>query len=506
MGALQFSKNIIQGLGLKLAKMAGYDAAVSNRQYAPASRIGTNPNSQFANQQRTRLSFEGEQILKNTSFAINYVAKRSAYCSGSIKYSPNTGDAALDIAVSEYLAEQFKRMGVYGQSMEDVFTLVGDVFLPEKGDGGLQWYRDENGMRLIPISADRIGEQFVFTNPYTKDGLTYTAGIFLQGPDIAGFRVYDRYSESVYVNPHFVPAWDMIFFKDGLTDGQRGVTAFAGALEVVRKRARILGFSMDTMQVQSKTAAIVSNNSGQPYEYSYQQDIPQEGGIEYVQTYADGAIERYQFNGDSYQFLKAEHPTDTFIHAMENLDAEAALAMRFPYGFLFSGAGSGGAPFRGDFEIAGKEIERIRNRVHRPRLDIISFITIMDGVERGKLPARPNITKGEWRFGSLPSVDAFRDDKADIMNIRAGIDSRDGVIKRKGGTGFAEVLAESKKEAVMIAMATQDANKELQAAGYNPVLTVNDLAQSVENPQAVPSEIQSQQAGGVPEVAAQSQF
>jgi hypothetical protein len=181
--------------------------------------------------------------------------------------------------------------------------------------------------------------------------------------------------------------------------------------------------------------------------------------------------------------LKGEHPSDSFINGMRYLDASASLAVGFPYEFLFSGAQSGGAPFRGAFEAAGREIMRLRNDVHRPRLDVISYVTIMDGVERRKLPPMPNIARGCWGFTTLPTADAFRDDASDIKAIRSGITTKSAVIMANSGRSFPVVLRESMQEAVATAMAVEDANRALVKAGYKPSVTIADIAQVSDNPQ-----------------------
>jgi hypothetical protein len=192
--------------------------------------------------------------------------------------------------------------------------------------------------------------------------------------------------------------------------------------------------------------------------------------------------------------LKAEHPSTSFQLAMDKLDMHAALALGFPYEFLFSAAESGGAPSRFAFETASKEITRLRNNVYRPKLNIISYVSIMDAVERGIFPpmvARNPVTgryqniltRGNWNFGTLPSADAFRDDKSDIMSIRAGTKTRDDVTTANSGIPFPNVLRRTKQEAVMIAKSVQDANRELKTAGYDPTVTINEIAQAFDNPQ-----------------------
>lgn len=474
----------IQGIALGVAKFAGYNAALPNKVQAPANRTGTNPNSSFAQQQRVRLSFEGENAIKNTSFARNYINKRRMYCSSGITYAPDTGDHALDEAVSAYCVEQWKHMGV-GCSMQQAFARAADVNLPERGDSALQWYRDEGRLRLLEITADRIGELYQFSRPVrdARSGEVYFSGLYMMGPNTTAYRIYERGFDAIYTNPQRVEAQDIIFFKDDITGGVRGVSVFASALEDVNSRYQILKSTKDTMQQQSKIAAIASNNSGQPSELDYETLVNSDGAIEYVETMADGAVVKYQFNGDSYQVLKGEHPSDSFINGMRYLDASASLAVGFPYEFLFSGAQSGGAPFRGAFEAAGREILRLRNDVHRPRLDIISYVTIMDGVERKKLPPVPNIARGNWGFTTLPTADAFRDDQSDIKAIRAGITTKSAVIMANSGRSFPVVLRESMQEAIATAMAVEDANKTLVKAGYKPTVTVADIAQVSDNPQ-----------------------
>jgi len=474
----------IQGIALGVAKFAGYNAAMPNKVQAPATRTGTNPNSSYAQQQRVRLSFEGENAIKNTSFARNYINKRRMYCSSGITYAPDTGDHALDEAVSAYCMEQWKHMGV-GCSMQQAFARASDVNLPERGDSALQWYRDEGRLRLLEVTADRIGELYQFTRPVrdVRSGEVYFSGLYLQGPNTAAYRIYERGFDAIYTNPQRVEACDIIFFKDDITGGVRGVSIFASALEDVNSRYQILKSTKDTMQQQSKIAAIASNNSGQPNELDYETQVSSEGAVEYVETMADGAIVKYQFNGDNYQVLKGEHPSDSFINGMRYLDASASLAVGFPYEFLFSGAQSGGAPFRGAFEAAGREIMRLRNDVHRPRLDVISYVTIMDGVERRKLPPMPNIARGCWGFTTLPTADAFRDDASDIKAIRSGITTKSAVIMANSGRSFPVVLRESMQEAVATAMAVEDANRALVKAGYKPSVTIADIAQVSDNPQ-----------------------
>ena len=470
----------------KTAVLAGYEGARQNKSFNSPTRVGSNPNSTIAQLQRSKLSLQGEEIVKNTAFGRNLINRRRAYCSSGITYHADTGDSALNKLVTDYCTDQWKRMGV-NQSMQQVFGICADAMLPQYGDCALRWIRSDVGnpkseLRLLAITGDRIGEVYRYVAPVVKDGKTYYCGLFFDGPNITHYRIYERWYDTTYTRPENVEAADVIFFIDPIDTGVRGVSLFSAAVDDIRSSHEILKATKDTMQQQSKMAAIASNNSGSAMDYSYDQQTGADGRIEYQESYADGAVVKYQFNGDSYQVLRAEHPSQDFVAALRYLDQRGSLACGFPYEFLFSGSESGGAPFRGAFEIAGREIERLRNQVHRPRLDVIAYVTIMDGVERGLLPAKAGITRGNWQFTTLPSADAFRDAKSDIDQIRAGITSPQRVIANNLGTTADAILSETREWAIMVSKTVEDANRELVKQGYKPTVTAQDVAQVSDNP------------------------
>lgn len=469
------------------AKLASYLAAAPSRTYPQATRINSNPNATWSQYQRVQMMWDGEAIVKNSDFGANYVQKRRMYCTSGMIYSPDTGDAVLDEELAAYLKATFATMGI-NCSMETAFSNTADVEQPMRGDSALIWLRDLNGMKLMEVQADRIGEIYqYFCNPEVIDGLNYYAGIYTFPTNAAqyrgqyaAFKVYERLDQW-YGNPETYPASDVMFFKDDLMSGFRGVTKFAQCLPIVQNRDMILGATMQTMQQQSKIAAIASNNAGEPDELTYDTQTFNNGTVEYVERNGDGPVTRWQFNGDSYQVLRAEHPTDSFQLAMDRLDEKGSLACGLPYEFLFSPRESGGAPSRFSFEIAGKEIERLRHNIYRPNLNKISYVTIMDAVERKRFPAIPTISRGEWNFGTLPSADAFRDDKSDIMAVRAGTKTRNDVTTANSGRPYSSVLRVQGQEAFAQAVAVFELNKKLPT-GAVPI-TKEDIAQISDNPQ-----------------------
>jgi hypothetical protein len=135
---------------------------------------------------------------------------------------------------------------------------------------------------------------------------------------------------------------------------------------------------------------------------------------------------------------------------------------------------------------AGREIMRLRNDVYLPRLEKMAYLFLMDGIARKKLPARAGVLNGHWHWPSLPTADAFRDDKSDVEAMRAGLTTRTAIIAKNGDGTFEDVLARGTQEAIAIEIATQDANRELVRRGYKPTVADLNIAQDTANPTQQP--------------------
>jgi hypothetical protein len=316
----------------------------------------------------------------------------------------------------------------------------------------------------------------------------YIAGIFLAPNGMnEAFKIYERGYNQTYLNPQIVPACNVIFFQDNLFDGHRGVSKFAPAIQSIQKRNKIWQSGMDSMAIQSKIAAIASNASGSPDPLDYETTTNSDGTITYTEKMADGAVVKYQFSdGDSYQFMKSEAPGPALLQGLDYSDERTCLSLGFPKAFLISARDGGGAPTRFDMSRAGREIMRLRNDVYLPRLEKMAYLFLMDGIARKKLPARAGVLNGNWHWPSLPTADAFRDDKSDVEAMRAGLTTRTAIIAKNGDGTFEDVLARGTQEAIAIAMAAQDANRELVKRGYQPSVADMNIAQDTPNPTQQP--------------------
>jgi len=481
--------------GLALASMASYDGAMPDKTRMMSNRIGTNPNSAYAQQQRVTLMWQAEDLVKNSDWvSVCYSLKQ--YCQ-PIGYLAQTGDPALDSEVNQYMREVMKRGGI-NQSALSAFSCAAHVEMPVRGDSILERYDDETQLRFIVRCADQIGELYRFVNPASygaeafvqppAPSVRYIAGIFLAPNGMnEAFKIYERGYNQTYLNPQIVPACNVIFFQDNLFDGHRGVTKFAPAIQSIQKRNKIWQSGMDSMAIQSKIAAIASNASGSPDPLDYETTTNSDGTITYTEKMADGAVVKYQFSdGDSYQFMKSEAPGPALLQGLDYSDERTCLSLGFPKAFLISARDGGGAPTRFDMSRAGREIMRLRNDVYLPRLEKMAYLFLMDGIARKKLPARAGVLNGNWHWPSLPTADAFRDDKSDVEAMRAGLTTRTAIIAKNGDGTFEDVLARGTQEAIAIEIATQDANRELVKRGYKPTVADLNIAQDTANPAQQP--------------------
>jgi len=481
--------------GLALASMASYDGAMPDKTRQMSNRIGTNPNSAYAQQQRVTLMWQAEDLVKNSDWvSVCYSLKQ--YCQ-PIGYLAQTGDPALDSEVNQYMREVMKRGGI-NQSALSAFSCAAHVEMPVRGDSIMERYDDETQLRFIVRCADQIGELYRFVNPASygaeafvqppAPSVRYIAGIFLAPNGMnEAFKIYERGYNQTYLNPQIVPACNVIFFQDNLFDGHRGVTKFAPAIQSIQKRNKIWQSGMDSMAIQSKIAAIASNASGSPDPLDYETTTNSDGTITYTEKMADGAVVKYQFSdGDSYQFMKSEAPGPALLQGLDYSDERTCLSLGFPKAFLISARDGGGAPTRFDMSRAGREIMRLRNDVYLPRLEKMAYLFLMDGIARKKLPARAGVLNGHWHWPSLPTADAFRDDKSDVEAMRAGLTTRTAIIAKNGDGTFEDVLARGTQEAIAIEMATQDANRELVRRGYKPTVADLNIAQDTANPTQQP--------------------
>jgi len=487
----------IASAGIAVAKMAGYDAGQPTITRKQQSRYNTNPNTAMAQVERVAMQWNAEYLAKNSALGIGYLRQRINYCS-PLGWMPNTGSNALNGEIKQYCEEQWKDMGI-NCSMYEAFSRSAHVELPVRGDSCLIWYRDEDRLRLIEASADQIGELYVFTAPFTNavEGLTYFSGMYFRPSGIrAGFKIYERGFNQVYTNPQDFPASDVIYFQDNLMRGIRGITKFHGTIMSLTKSDVLFQFGMDNAQKQAKTAVVVRNNIGGPMEpdYDIQTRVNEDGSVVYLERSIEGAATEFQYNGDGYELIQTTSPGPELIEGCRYADERSCLSLGMPYSFIVNARDVGGASVR--LEIvgkAGKEIERIC-RITDLQFEKIAYVTIMDGYDRGafgRIPAKylRNLTRGETRYPNLPSADAFRESKDDIICNRAGLDSRQRILGRYR-EDWHDMLGELKQEAIDIAKAVQDANRQLAAEvspidgkPYDPTIDEADIAANSDNPQ-----------------------
>lgn len=485
-----------------IAKLAGYAAARPTATTRVGTRWGTNPNSTIASMQRVGMNWTAEDVCKNSSIAKAYILQRINYCSSLICYIPATGDTGLDTAIKQYLHGEdgdggvFSTMGV-DCSMQDAFSRTADIETPVRGDAGLIIHRYNGQLRLIEFSADQVGEIYNFTMARTcglerkangtiyetsGNDCIYFGGRYFRGPDAVAYRIYER-TNAFYTNPVIYDAADVIYFRDPSSfRGVRGVTKFDTAILHMEKGEALFQIGMDAAMRQAKTAMVVMNERGQPDEGSYETDIFNDGIVKYAERVPGGPLVEYFYNGDSANFTSPDSPGPELIQGVETSDERVALALGVPYAFLISPKNVSGAPSRLEVEKATREFSRIQNKIHRPRLSRIKDFSLLHAVRNQELPPHPKILSGRWMLPISPTVDAGYSNDENITNLRSGLECPQDLVAETN-RDWKTVLQFKKQAAKDVAMAVEDANRELSAAGYKPVVVSLEIAQLSDNPQ-----------------------
>lgn len=493
---------IIKRAGTAVAKFARYDAAAPTATTRIGGRLGVNPQDPNNSIDRVSMYWTGDYLAKNSPLCSAYIGLRQNYCSSVMRFIPNTGDPKLDAIVAQYLHGDdgfggiFSNMGV-NCSMRDAFSRTADMETPVRGDAGMIWLEYEGQMRLMEFSADQLGEVYYFTPPRScalrrdsggnivessGQNLVYFAGIYFDGPDPVAYKIYER-SSSWYCNPKIYQAADVLYFRDPASiRGVRGISIFAPAIQHMQKGETLFQIGMDAALRQAKTAMIVYNNRGQPDENLYNTNTTADGQTIYSERLPNGPLVEYFYNGDKADFTSPDSPGPELIQGVETSDERVALALRLNYAFIISATKVGGAPSRLELNKATKELNRIKDTIHRPALRRISYVAIMHGVRMGDLPPNPNITKGSWMLPISPTVDAGYDADENISYLRAGLECPQDLVA-ESNRNFDDVIRKKKQAAVAVARAVEDGNKELVAAGYKPTITALDIAQLSDNPQ-----------------------
>jgi hypothetical protein len=493
----KIGRNIAYGIERKTARFAGYRGAVPTATTTIGSRIGTNSNSTWGTLERTALLFTGEMVAKNSAIAKAYLKTRANYCRPQL-YKPDTGDDTLNSLVSAYCHEKWKTMG-FGCSM---FAAVGRTLhreCPVRGDAGLYWWRDESDdLRLIEFSADQLGEVYAFVPPRRcalvadesgnlrecpGNDCWYFAGRYFRGADPVAYKIYER-TNSWYANPKVYRAADVFYVSDPENfRGMRGITIFAELIQNMQRGEDMLAAGLAAAQRQARTFGRVFNERGQPDEGTYGSVTDEWGGRQTFFQHTPGApLEEFYYNGDNAEFTSPDSPGPELIEGVNTADERVCIGLGMTYAFIVSGEKLGGAPSRLDANRSTKEIERITNDISLPVLDRISQMTILEGVRKGILPVKANITRGHWTFTNVPTADAFKDSMDDIKSVRAGQDSNTRVAARYGMT-FREIMRDKEDETVIAYTALDNAKKRLAGLGIKEQPTIADILQVSDNPQ-----------------------
>ena len=529
LGAL---RNIGAGIYRATARFAGYSAASSTTTTRTGSRVGLNQNTSLASIQRLGMSFTADMVAKDNPLCAAYLALRQNYCSSTLQYLPATPDEGLNGAITEYLHGSDGCGGVLSTmgvdcSMQDAFMRTADLECPVKGDSAMILWRSnpDDELRLLEVSADQIGELYNFTTErrcsLTRDAdgrirecagsdCVYFAGRYFRGADCVAYKIYPR-SDQWYGTPTIYDASDVLYFRDPASfRGVRGITLFHAALPYMQKSDDLLSAALGIAQRQARDAYFISNNSGGPPDEPDQEVADSTTGrITHYETIPEGPQERYRYNGDT---ITPNTPTAPGTDVIDGVSAAAqmvALALRVTYGFLVEGSKLGGVTSRGDTQKNWKEFSRIQRMIHRPNLNRIKDVKLLDAHRRGLLTIPHGMTtaqflRGRWMLPTSPVTDAFNDAKENVDMVREGLESPQDIIAETN-RDWRDVIRKSGEWREAVEREAAARTKALKADGIPAVISGQEISATSDNPmQAAQADAQGQPAPGAEKPAGEA--
>jgi hypothetical protein len=169
--------------------------------------------------------------------------------------------------------------------------------------------------------------------------------------------------------------------------------------------------------------------------------------------------EGYMLNstlGEDLETLKLENPSPNTDAFLQRLQAAAMFSIGWPIELL--DCSRGGASVRLLQDLVRKTIQKRQSVLERRARTIILY-GLATAISNGELP--PNNEWTQWTFtrGNVLTVDGGNEAKADLENLKMGLDNYTNICAKKG-LDFYQVLQQTKREGEeLIAAADQMAKK-----------------------------------------------
>jgi capsid protein len=441
-----------------------YEAAQRTRFRDFAGPVGGSESTRDG-MDRVNLISEARDLEQNFAPFAHIGDLFSLYTLPRLTYQARTGDTDLDNSIEAEWRRWCQDCDISGR--HDLLTLLRLALRSRKRDGdhALILVDTEDGLKVWPVEADRIGDP-----NNTTISETYISGITIDpatGKPLS-YRIYNRTRTGAYTDPQEVDADRvLLLINPKRTDQYRGRSEYASFINTARDYKEV----MESLRIGIKYEAM---HGGVIHSDSPDLDSTSEwasGGAAQtvngapVESLQPGKLVRVGTN-EKVDFLSNSRPSTAFQGYMSTLIEEMAAGANLPPGFLWTTLFGKGPGVRMESQMALRTFQAEQQLLVSQVLDKLKNRVILRGILAGRIRSAivPSSTTdpyhGHWSFGRWVTIDAGRDSRAMIDEFRAGLRTLQSIADEQG-EDWEEILAENIRVKVRARKMAQDAGVEI---------------------------------------------
>ena len=234
----------------------------------------------------------------------------------------------------------------------------------------------------------------------------------------------------------------------------RGVTSLHAALHSIQDIEEICALEKQAVKLHSSLEGVIKLGQGDVFEEELIKDETHDPTVlddqewKARQKYYQETIStetKVLANGDSYESLASNRPSPAWQGFVSHILQSISLSLAIPPSVLLHSAATGPG-VRRDLMAASRAFKRIQWRLAEQYQRIYEFVIYSEYVNRF-IPSLPNDwKKTKWYYPKNITIDSGRDSRADIENLKMGLDTRERLYGEYGLDWQEEIKQLAKEE------------------------------------------------------------
>lgn len=219
----------------------------------------------------------------------------------------------------------------------------------------------------------------------------------------------------------------------------RGISMWHAAINTIQDLEEICALEKQAVKIHSSQEGVVELSGGLDIEDLFNDSNYSTDGISAVESSAKkkyyrevlGTETKVLDPGDKYTHLVSNRPSPAWQGFVDHLLDSIALSLGVPPSVLFNQK-KGGADTRRDLAAADRAFKRVQYAFAGQFQRVYEYVIYEEHV-RGNIKRLPaDWRRVSWQFPQSITVDNGRDSKADIENLKMGVDTFKSIYGRYG--------------------------------------------------------------------------